>query len=112
MAKKGRIARSMRGESVDFDLFDIKRQMANQPKSTEVKAREDFIEQRLRRRRSKLERNRKAQIEATTQAREEKEQVEESVRTKVEETTEEETQKTVKAETKPKTRRIKKKKAE
>lgn len=40
----------MRGVTVDFDLLDIKNQMANQPKTTEVKAREDFIEQRLNRR--------------------------------------------------------------
>ena len=50
MQRKGRKVRSMRGEEVDFDLMEIKKQMADQPKSMEVKAREDFIEQRLRRR--------------------------------------------------------------
>ena len=43
-------ARSMRGQVVDFDLIRIKRQMAAAPKTTDVKAREDFIERRLRRR--------------------------------------------------------------
>lgn len=51
MSNRGgkRISRSMRGDLVDFDLMDIKRQISRQPKSIEVKARENFIEQRLRR---------------------------------------------------------------
>lgn len=71
MAKKRRQAKSIRGAVVDFDLFDIKSQMANSPKPTEVRAREDFIESRLRRRKGRLERNRKAQLEATTTAQKE-----------------------------------------
>jgi len=57
--KKGRKTRSMRGEDVDFDLMDVKAQIASQPKPTEVKSREDFIERRLNRRLNrKLERER------------------------------------------------------
>ena len=40
----------MRGEIVDFDLLQIKEMMKNSPKPIEVKAREDFIEKKLRRR--------------------------------------------------------------
>lgn len=64
--KKGRQVRSMRGEKVDFDLMEIKAQIASQPKTTEVKAREDFIETRLRRRaKRRLDRN-KTDLENTT----------------------------------------------
>lgn len=42
--------RSMRGEVLDFDLLKIKEQMAAVPVPQELKAREDFIEKRLRRR--------------------------------------------------------------
>lgn len=124
MAKKRRQARSIRGEIVDFDLFDIKSQMSNQPKSVEVRAREDFIESRLRRRKSRLERNRKAQLEATTKAQEKKEKIEPVLRetpiseekavTPVvkEKSTIEETPVFEEKVVKPKTRRIKKKKVE
>jgi len=47
MAKK---VRSARGEVVDFDLLKIKEQIANQPPPQDVRARQDFIEKRLRRR--------------------------------------------------------------
>lgn len=47
MAKK---VRSARGELVDFDLLKIKEQIANQPPPQDVRARQDFIEKRLRRR--------------------------------------------------------------
>lgn len=42
--------RSMRGEVLDFDLLKIKEKMASVPAPQELKAREDFIEKRLRRR--------------------------------------------------------------
>ena len=42
--------RSMRGEVLDFDLLKIKEQMAAVPEPQELRAREDFIEKRLRRR--------------------------------------------------------------
>ena len=45
-----RQSRSARGEIVNFDLLQIKDQMAAAPKPVEVKAREDFIEKKLRRR--------------------------------------------------------------
>lgn len=62
--KKGRQTRSMRGEDVDFDLMDVKAQIASQPKTTDVKAREDFIEKRLNRRlKRKLDREKKLKEE-------------------------------------------------
>jgi len=42
--------RSARGEVVDFDLLRIKEQMASHPPSTDVRARQDFIDKRLSRR--------------------------------------------------------------
>ncbi len=46
----GKKVRSVRGEMVDFDLMQIKKQIAAQPAPLEVKARQDFIENRLKRR--------------------------------------------------------------
>jgi len=46
----GKKARSVRGEIVDFDLMQIKKQIASAPTPLEVKARQDFIENRLKRR--------------------------------------------------------------
>lgn len=113
MAKKKRQARSIRGEIVDFDLFDIKNQMVNQPKSTEVRAREDFIESRLRRRKGRLEHNRKAQLEATTKVQEEKKEVEAPANIPKEQKEKvKEGIKDVVEEKVNKTRRIKKKKVE
>jgi hypothetical protein len=48
MAKK--IARSARGEMVDFDLITIKQQIASAPKPTTVQAREDFVDRKFKRR--------------------------------------------------------------
>lgn len=48
MAYKGVL--SARGERVDFDLLKIKQQIAAAPKTTTVKAREDFIDQKFKRR--------------------------------------------------------------
>lgn len=45
-----RKTRSMRGVMVDFDLIAIKEQMAAQPAPLEVRARENFIDRKLRRR--------------------------------------------------------------
>jgi len=42
--------RSARGELVDFDLLRIKAQIASSPKTTDVKARENFIDQKFKRR--------------------------------------------------------------
>lgn len=47
MAVKGK---SARGVVVDFDLLRIKEQMASAPPSIDVRARQDFVESRLRRR--------------------------------------------------------------
>lgn len=51
MAAKGVI--SARGERVDFDLLKIKEQIASAPKATVVRAREDFIDQKFKRRSKK-----------------------------------------------------------
>lgn len=56
MPKTGRKTKSMRGTVVDFDLLDIKNQMATTPKTTEVQAREDFVDKKLRRRQRVAER--------------------------------------------------------
>lgn len=42
--------RSARGEVVDFDLLKIKEQIAANPAPTDVKARQNFVDRRLRRR--------------------------------------------------------------
>jgi hypothetical protein len=45
-----RAVRSARGVEVNFDLLKIKQQIASAPKTTEVKARESFIDQKFKRR--------------------------------------------------------------
>lgn len=42
--------RSARGAEVNFDLIKIKQQIASAPKTTDVRARENFIDQKLKRR--------------------------------------------------------------
>lgn len=49
--------RSARGATVDFDLLRIKQQMASAPKTTTVQAREDFIDQKFKRRLKKMKRD-------------------------------------------------------
>ena len=63
----GRAVRSARGVQVDFDLLKIKQQIASAPKTTDVKARESFIDQKFKRRLKKLTR----QAAATVTEREE-----------------------------------------
>lgn len=48
--------KSARGQLVDFDLLKIKQQIATAPKPSIVKAREDFIDQKFKRRLKKLTR--------------------------------------------------------
>lgn len=48
-----RKVRSSRGVEVDFDQLIIKQQLASAPSTAEVKAREDFVERRLKRRTTK-----------------------------------------------------------
>ncbi len=57
----------MRGEILDFDLLKIKEQMAAVPEPQELRAREDFIEKRLRRRvrRAKIAVIEKAEVDVT-----------------------------------------------
>lgn len=50
----GKKVRSAKGEQVDFDLLKIKEQIAAAPAPTDVRARQDFIEKRLRRRLKKV----------------------------------------------------------
>lgn len=54
MATKGKGARSARGEIVDFDLLRIKENLATSPKGQTVKAREDFIDNKFKRRMRRL----------------------------------------------------------
>lgn len=49
--------RSARGALVDFDLLRLKQQMAAAPKTTTVQAREDFIDQKFKRRLKKMKRD-------------------------------------------------------
>jgi len=49
-----RVTCSAKGENVDFDMLRIKEQMAKAPKSTTVKAREDFVDQKFKRRLKRL----------------------------------------------------------
>lgn len=44
----------MRGEIIDFDLEQIKGQIASRPAPTNVKARQDFIDRKFRRRVKKI----------------------------------------------------------
>ena len=53
----GRSVRSARGAQVDFDLLKIKQQIASAPKTTNVEARENFIDQKFKRRIKKLTRD-------------------------------------------------------
>lgn len=46
--------KSARGVNVDFDLLKIKEQISTAPKTTDVKAREDFIDQKFKRRLKRL----------------------------------------------------------
>lgn len=48
------ITKSARGASVDFDLLKIKQQIASAPKPTQVQAREDFVDQKFKRRLKRL----------------------------------------------------------
>ena len=50
----GKGARSARGEIVDFDLLRIKENLATAPKGSTVKAREDFIDSKFKRRLRRL----------------------------------------------------------
>lgn len=49
--------KSARGVVVDFDLLRIKQQIASAPKTTTVQAREDFIDQKFKRRLKKMKRD-------------------------------------------------------
>ena len=46
--------RSARGVVVDFDLLKIKQQIASAPKPAQVQVREDFIDQKFKRRLKRL----------------------------------------------------------
>lgn len=46
--------RSAKGEIVDFDRLKIKQQLSGQPVTLDVKAREDFIDKKLRRRNRRI----------------------------------------------------------
>lgn len=44
-----KLVRTALGQIVDFDLIKLKQQLAESPAPTEVKARENFVEKRLKR---------------------------------------------------------------
>ncbi len=46
--------RSAKGEIVDFDLLKIRQKLQQKPASVDVKAREDFIDKKIRRRNRKI----------------------------------------------------------
>jgi hypothetical protein len=58
--------RSAKGVEVDFDLIKIKQQMAETPKATAVQARENFIDQRFKRRLKRNKATAKTAAEKTT----------------------------------------------
>lgn len=73
--------RSARGVSVDFDALKIKEQLVERPAPVEVQAREDFVDQRLKRRakRRAQEAARKEQNKTQVEADDsEKQQVDEA----------------------------------
>lgn len=102
MEKKGRRVRSARGEVIDFDLMEIKSQMANHPKPTDVKKRETFIESRLHRRAKKLEQKTKKLAEELLMKQDKKSEEEKKIE-------ENDTEMIVEEDVKPKIRQIKKK---
>ena len=52
-----KVVRSAKGQPVNFDMLKIKQQIASAPKPTSVKAREDFIDQKFKRRLKRLKRD-------------------------------------------------------
>lgn len=60
--------RSARGTMVNFDLLKIKQQIASAPKTTEVKARENFIDAKFKRRLKKAQQAATAAVEAAKHA--------------------------------------------
>jgi hypothetical protein len=51
-----KVVRSAKGQEVNFDMLKIKQQIASAPKPTSVKAREDFIDKKFKRRLKRLKR--------------------------------------------------------
>lgn len=64
---QGKGVRSARGTMVNFDLLKIKQQLALAPKTTEVKARENFIDAKFKRRLKKAQQVATAAVEAARQ---------------------------------------------
>lgn len=60
--------KSARGVLVDFDLLKIKQQMASAPKTTDVQAREDFIDQKFKRRLKRMTLDVKQTVAETQEA--------------------------------------------
>lgn len=70
--------RSAKGQSVNFDLLRIKQQMASAPKTTTVKAREAFIDQKYKRRLKKMKRVVAEQVASVNVEKKESEEKEET----------------------------------
>lgn len=64
----GKVVKSARGVVVDFDLVKIQQMLASAPKPTRVQAREDFIDQKQRRRLKKLRSDAVKQVQDTQSA--------------------------------------------
>jgi len=60
-----KVVRSARGEKVNFDLLKIKQQISAAPKTTDVAARENFIDGKFKRRLKRAQRQVSEQIAAT-----------------------------------------------
>lgn len=66
-----KVVRSAKGQNVDFDMLKIKQQIASAPKPTNVKAREDFIDQKFKRRLKKMKRDVSQKAKEEAKAKEE-----------------------------------------
>jgi hypothetical protein len=59
--------KSAKGKVIDFDLLKIKRQMEKKPISIDVKARQNFIDQKARRRLRKITKQATAAIDVNSE---------------------------------------------
>jgi len=88
----GKKVRSAKGVAVDFDLIKIKQQMASAPKPTTVQARENFIDQKFKRRIKKATDTAKQQVVQSAGIEEPVDDFEEDVSADTEDTSVDETE--------------------
>lgn len=81
-----RKVRSARGEIVDFDLLQIKNQLASASEPVEVKQRQQFVEHRLKKKTKKAEQIlqdlQKNKLEAETQVSTKQQKIKQKVKPK------------------------------